>query len=71
MATIFYSIKQEYDYCNKYKEQLHLKTTYFKDNSCLYVDGIVLPILNCLCMFIFLYNSVRALGTLGPVLDLF
>jgi len=29
------------------------------------------PILNCFSMFIFVYNSVRALGTLGSVLDQF
>jgi len=28
-------------------------------------------ILNCLSMFIFVYSSVQALGTLGSVLDLF
>ena len=39
----------------------------FKGNSCLYVVDIVLRILNCLSMFIIVYNSVRALGTLGPV----
>jgi len=46
-----------------------MKISYFKDKSCLYVVDIVLSILNCLCMS-FIYNSVRALGTLGPVLDL-
>jgi len=56
---------------HNYNEQLHLKIRNFKDNSCLYVVDNVLPVLNCLSMFIFVYNSVRALGTLGPVLDLF
>ena len=74
MATIFYSIIQKYDFCTymcNYNEQLHLKIHNFKDNSCLYVVDNVLPILNCLSMFIFVYNSVRALGTLGPVFYLF
>ena len=56
---------------HNYKEQLHPKIRNFKDNSCLYVVYTVLPILNCLSMFIFVYNSVRALGTLGLVLNLF
>jgi len=53
------------------KKQLHPKIRNIKDSSCLYVVDNVLPILNCLSMFIFVYNSVRALGTLGLVLDLF
>ena len=48
---------------------MHAQVRNFRDNSCLYVVDNVLPILNCLSMF--LYNSVRALGTLGSVLDLF
>jgi len=55
---------------HNYKEQLHPKICNFKDNSCLYVVDNVLPILNCLSMFIFVDNSVRALGTLGPVLGM-
>jgi len=50
---------------------MHPNIRKFKDNSCLYVADNVLPILNCLSMFIFVYNSVQALGTLGPVLNLF
>jgi len=70
MATIFYSSMYTTSVHN-YKEQLHSKIRNFKDKSCLYVVDIVLPILNCLSMFIVVYNSVRAVGTLGPVLDLF
>jgi len=58
-------------YIHNYKKQLHPKIRNFKDNSCLYVVDNVLPILNCLSMFILVYNSVRTLGTLGSVLDLF
>jgi len=43
---------------NLYKEQLHPKIRNFKDNSCLYVVDFVLPILNSLCMFMFVYKSV-------------
>jgi len=56
---------------HNYKEQLHPKIRKFKDNSCLYVVDIVLQMLNCLFRFILVYNSVRALGTLWSVLDLF
>ena len=44
MATIFYFIIQEYDFCN-YKEQLYPKIRNFKDNRCLYEVDIVLPFL--------------------------
>jgi len=54
---------------HNYKEQLHPKIC-FDENRCLYVD-IVLTILNGLSMFMFVHNSLQALGTLGPVLDLF
>ena len=48
---------------HNYNEQLHPKVRIFKDNSCYFVVDIVLPFLNCLCMFICVYNSVYALGT--------
>jgi len=72
MATLFFSIK----YWNtitvlNYKKQLHLKILNFKDNSSPHFVDFVLPILNYLRMFIFVYNCVRALGTLGSVKDLF
>jgi len=54
-------------FVHNYIEQLHPKIRNFKDNSCLYVVDNVLSILNCLSMFIFVYNSVRALDTIRPV----
>ena len=56
MATLF--LYRNTTTVHNYKEQLHPKIGNFKDNSCLDVVDIVLPILNCLCMFIFVYNRV-------------
>ena len=60
MATIFYSIIQKYDFCT-YKEQLHPKIHNFKDNRCLFEVDNVLPILNCLSMFI-IVSELQALS---------
>ena len=72
IATIFYSIIQPGIRLLLYitTRSTCIRKNVFYENSCLYVD-IVLTILNGLSMFIFVHNSLRALGTLGPVLDLF
>jgi len=52
MAPYFTALCRNMTSVQNYKEQLHPKIFNFKDNSCLYVVDIALPILNCLSMFI-------------------
>ena len=63
MSTIFYSCIMNKTTVHNFWEQLHPTIRNFNDNICLYVVDIVLPILNCLCMFTFVYNKVRRLGS--------